>query len=129
MDYKKKVEKVKQKTKAFIDKLASDPKISATKAYLETHETTNPASARASASKLLATPNVRLYMEEHVYKARNRIVDLIDSEKEEIALRASDSVLDRQLGKPTQRLETSSQMVYISIDMTQDNTPAQGLAE
>ena len=119
------MDNMKQRTKAFIDKLALDPKISATKAYLETHETTNSASARASASKLLASPNVRLYMEEHVYKARNRIVDLIDSEKEEIALRASDSVLDRQLGRPTQRVETSSNIVYVNIDMTQNHTPGQ----
>lgn len=120
---------MKPKTKAFIDKIASNPKISATKAYLETHETTNAASARASASKLLATPSVRLYMDEHVYKARNRIVDLIDSDKEEIALRAADSVLDRQLGRPTQRVETSSNIVYVNIDMTQNHTPGQRLVK
>jgi len=112
---------MKPKTKAFLDTIVSNPKLSATKAYLSTHETTNVASARASASKLLATPNAQLYLQEHVDKARNRIVELIDSDKEEIALRASDSVLDRQLGRPTQRIEAVSNVVSINIDLSATN--------
>ena len=114
---------MKPKTKTFINKLVSDPKISATQAYLDTHTTTNRNSAKASASKLLTSPNVQIYLNEHIERARNRIVDLVSSNKEEIALRASDSILDRSLGKPTQRLETNNQVVSINIDLTSDPYP------
>lgn len=114
---------MKPKTKKFLNQLIYNPKISATQAYLDTHNTTNRASARASASKLLATPNVQLYMQEHVFKARDRIIELIDSSKEEVALRASESVLDRQLGKPIQSINTSNKSVYINIDLTTSDTP------
>lgn len=110
--------KLKPKTKAFADKLLSDPKLSQTKAYMDTHSTTNPRSAAATAAQLLAKPSVQIYMAEHVDKAKQKIVELIDSDKEQIALQASESVLDRELGKATQRVEQTSSGVTLVIDLT-----------
>ncbi len=109
---------MKPKTKAFADALLADPKKSATTAYLETHETNNRATAKVEASKLLTKPNVQLYLDKHIDKARNRVVELVDSEKEQIALQASESILDRALGKPTQRVEQHSTSVNLSLDLT-----------
>lgn len=115
---------MKPKTKNFIETLLANPKTSATQAYIDTHHTNNRASARASASKLLATPNAQLYLQEHITKARDTVIELMDSNKEEIALRASESVLDRQLGKPTQQHIVSNKSVEIHIDLTGDPTPS-----
>lgn len=109
---------MKPKTKSYADKLLANPKMSQTEAYLQTHKTTNPNTARVNASKLMANANVQLYLDKHIKKARDKVVQLIDSKNEQTALRASDSVLDRQLGKPRQQIEVSSQMVSINIDLT-----------
>lgn len=114
---------MKKNTKEFIDLLMMKPKLSATQAYIDTHSTDNRASARSSASKLLASPNIQIYLNEHIQKAKNRILDLVDSEHEPTAFRASESILDRQLGKPRQSHEIISQKVMINIDLSGNSTP------
>lgn len=110
---------MKTKTKAFADELLANPKISQTEAYIKTHQTTNRKSASVSASKLLAKPNVLIYLEEHTNMARNRIVSLVDdASKEEIQLRASQDILDRTYGKPTQRAEVVATGITLNIDLT-----------
>ena len=95
--------KLKPRTIAFIEEMIDNPKLSQTQAYLNTHKTTNPNSARASASQLLATPNVLIYTNNIENKAKKKIASLIDSDKEEIALKASQDILDRNIGKPVQK--------------------------
>lgn len=109
---------MKPKTKAFADRLLNDPKTNATQAYIDTHLTTNRDSAKVSAHQLLTKPNVQIYMEEHIRKAKRRIVDLVDSDKEEIAFKASEAILDRELGKATQRIEQHTTGVVLTIDLT-----------
>jgi len=109
---------MKPKTKAFADTLLANPKMSQTEAYLRTHETTNRSTARVEASKLLATPNIQTYMEQQAHKAALRVAELVSSSKEDIALRASNSILDRALGKPKQQIEVASKTVHIDIDLT-----------
>ena len=104
--------KLRPKTKAFVDELIKDPKQSHAQAYLKTHQTINPNTAKVEASKLLTKPNVQIYLNKHIDKARNRIVQLIDSERENISLQASESVLDRALGKPVQQ----TQNINLNID-------------
>lgn len=94
---------MKPKTKAFVDLLISNPKLSQQDAYLQTHKTENKAAARVNASKLLSKPSVQIYKQIHIDKAKRRIVQLVDSDKEEIALKASESILDRELGKALSR--------------------------
>ncbi len=110
---------MKPKTKAFAAELLSNPKLSQTEAYLRTHGTTNRKSASVSASRLLATPSVGIYLEEHVNNARKRIVQLVDGAgKEETQLRAAQDVLDRHYGKATQRVEQTTTGITLNIDLT-----------
>jgi len=110
---------MKTKTKAFVDELLADPKLSQTEAYIRTHSTTSRKSAGVSASKLLATPSVLIYMQEHTDRARQRIVSLVDSaKKEEIQLRASQDILDRTFGKPTQHAEVVARGITLNIDLS-----------
>lgn len=100
--------KLKPKTKQFVDLLLQDPTLSQTEAYLMTHNTTNTNTARSEASKTIAKPSVQLYTQSHINKAKYKIISLVDSEKEEIALKASESILDRELGKSTIKTETNT---------------------
>ena len=110
---------MKPKTKAFADELLANPKISNTEAYMRTHPTTNRRSASVSASKLLATPSVSIYLARHVDAARERIVQLVDSAgKEEVQLRAAQDILDRTHGKAAQRIEQSVSGITLNIDLT-----------
>ena len=108
--------KLKPKTKAFADKLISNPKMSHARAYLETHQTNNMNTAGVEAHRTLRNPNVQIYLNKHIDKAKHRIVELIDSKKENIALQASDSVLDRALGKPTQQIQSTSKRINITLE-------------
>lgn len=110
---------MKPKTKAFADTLLANPKLSNTEAYMRTHKTTNRRSASVSASKLLATPSVSIYLAKHVDAARMRIVQLVDGAgKEEIQLRAAQDVLDRSYGKATQRTEGVATGITLNIDLS-----------
>lgn len=110
---------MKPKTKAFADTLLANPKISNTEAYMRTHKTTNRRSASVSASKLLATPSVSIYLAKHVDAARMRRVQLVDNaSKEEVQLRAAQDILDRVHGKATQKAEMSVSGVTLNIDLS-----------
>lgn len=99
---------LKGKSKATLDLLASNPKLSATDAYLQTHATENRTTASTNAYKLLQKPLAQVYLQQHVSRAKERVVELVDSEKEDIALRASTDILDREYGKATQKTEVQS---------------------
>lgn len=110
--------KLRNKTKEFIDELIANPKQSATDAYLKTHETNSRITAGNAASKLLKSPGVIGYKDSAVGKAKRRIVSLIDSENESIALKASESVIDRNEGKAIQKSETLNRTVEVKLDLT-----------
>lgn len=107
--------RLKPKTKQMADLLMSNPELSQTKAYLQTHNTNNVDTARTEASKTLSKPNVQIYMDKHINKAKTRIVELIDSDKPDIALRASQDILDRSHGKATVIQESNT---YTDIHIT-----------
>lgn len=108
--------RLKPKTKQFADLLMQDPTISQTQAYLATHNTTNRDTAKVEASKNLTKPNVQLYMEKHINKAKMKVIELVDSDKPDIALRASESILDRSLGKATVVTESNTYTdIHISL--------------
>lgn len=110
---------MKPKTKAFADELLAHPKLSNTEAYMRTHQTTNRRSASVSASRLLATPSVSIYLANHVDAATKRIVDLVDNAgREEVQLRAAQDILDRVHGKARQKAEMSVSGVQLNIDLT-----------
>jgi phage terminase small subunit len=110
--------KLTRKQKAFADHLINNPKQSATKAVQATYNTKDYSTAGSIAVENLQKPAIQLYLDDHIQKAKNRIITLVDSEKEEIALRASDSILDRSLGKAVQRSEVQSTSVNLNLDLT-----------
>ncbi len=110
--------KLTRKQKAFADKIIENPKISAAQAVRETYPIKQEGStARTMASQNLANPSIQLYLNEHVEKAKNKVVTLVDSEREEIALNASKDILDRVHGKATQRIESHSTSVNLNLSL------------
>lgn len=110
--------KLTHKQKAWADYLINNPKDSGTEAAAQTYNVSNRKSAEVIASENLRRPSIQLYLEEHIDKAKYRMITLVDSEKEDIALRASDSILDRALGKATQKIEQHSTSVNLNLDLT-----------
>lgn len=109
--------KLTRKQKAFAQHLLNNPKDSATEAAAQAYDIKKRHTAEQIAHENLRKPDIQLYLNEHVDKAKNRIVTLVDSQKEEIALRASDSILDRTLGKATQRTEQTTTTVSLSLSL------------
>ena len=110
--------RIKPNTKAMVDKLLANPGMSQTQAYIETHETNNRTVAKNEASKLLTKPSVMIYKASAVKKAKERIVSLVDSDNENISLKASQDILDRTEGKAQQKNGDVSRTVHVSLDLT-----------
>lgn len=108
---------IKPRTKAMIDMLVEDKSISQTEAYIRTHETESRANAAIQASKLLKKTSVQIYKDSAVSKAKKRIVQLVSSDNESIALKASQDIVDRTEGKAIQRNETTSKVINVKLDM------------
>lgn len=109
---------IKPKTKEFVDLMQADSKLSATEAYIRTHQTESRATARANASKLQAKASVQIYSDSIVKKAKTRIGSLVQSPNESIALKASQDVIDRTEGKAIQKTENSTKVVHVSLDLS-----------
>jgi hypothetical protein len=109
---------IRPATKATVDLLNDNPKMNQTEAWIRTHGTTSRASARATASKVLARPNVKIYKDNAVKSAKTRIVQLVKSNNESIALKASQDILDRTEGKAVQRTESTGKVVEVKLDLT-----------
>jgi len=109
---------LKVKSKQVLDIIAANPKVSQTDAYLIVHKTAKRTTAASNAHQLIKKPEAQIYLEKHIQKAKNKVVQLIDSEREDIALRASDSLLDRALGKATQNINQQSTSVEVKLDLS-----------
>lgn len=109
---------LKANSKKTLDIIAGQEKRNATAAYLATHPDVSRAVAQAQSAKLMAKPEAQIYLQEHVDKAKQTIVQLMNSEKEEVQFKASEAILDRELGKATQRIEQHTTGVTLSIDLT-----------
>lgn len=109
---------LKRNSKKVLDIIASQPVRNATQAYKQVYPNATDVTARNNASQLLKKSTAQIYLQEHINKAKSTIVDLLDSESEQIRLKSADSILDRELGKSVQRTEVSSQSLQIHIDLT-----------
>lgn len=113
---------LKPKSKQVLDIIASEPKTSATEAYLRVHNTENRATAAANAYQLMQKPQAQIYLEKHIDKARTTMVTLLDAEKDDIKLRAATDILDRTQGKAVQTTEVRGTVLTLNIDLTQSDT-------
>jgi len=109
---------IKPKTREFIDLLNADPKLSATEAYIRTHSTESRVTAKNAASKLLQKPAVIGYKDAAVKKAKRKIVSLVDSSNENISLKASQDILDRNEGKAVTKQEITQKTVTVKLDLS-----------
>lgn len=107
---------LKVNSKKILDIIASEPGINYTQAYKQIHPTASDNTARNNSSQLLKKPESQIYLQKHIDKAKSRVVELIDSNKENIALQASEAVLDRALGKAVQRVQTENKHLIMKID-------------
>lgn len=114
---------LKTNSKRILDIIAGQEAKNATAAYKAVHPTASDITARTDAYKLLKKPEAQIYLQNHIDKARNKIVELVDSDKQEISLKASQDVLDRTQGKATQRIEAQSTSVNIVIDLGSNTSP------
>jgi hypothetical protein len=109
---------LKPKSKQVLDIIAAQPKTNATEAYLQVHGTDNRVTAATNAYKLLQKPESQIYLEKHIDRARDTVIQLLNSDKDEIRLRSSQDILDRSHGKATTRIEQQTTGVTLNIDLT-----------
>lgn len=108
---------IKPKTKEVIDLLNDDPTLSNTEAYLKVHGTSNRNTAATAMNKLLKKPSVIGYKDAAVKKAKRRVIELVDSSNESVALKAAESIIDRNEGKAIQKSESTSKVVTVKLDL------------
>lgn len=110
--------RLKPNTIKMLELMESEKGISQTEAYIRTHTTNNRNVASVEASRLLASPNVAIYKDSVVKKAKRKVGLLIDSSNESIALKAAQDVIDRTEGKAIQKNETTSKVVTVKLDLS-----------
>src|SRR5687767_13289967 len=102
---------ITKRTFDFVELWLGNPKLSATEAYLRTHQTDNRKTASVEAARTLAKPSTALYLEQHVAMSKARIADIVANGSDANALRAAIYIQDRQYGRPNQRKEQHSESV------------------
>lgn len=110
--------RLKPNTIKMLELMESNPKLSQTEAYIQTHQTNSRETARANASALLAKDSVAIYKNSIVKKAKRKVGLLIDSSNESIALKAAIDVIDRTEGKAIQKNETTTKVVTVKLDLS-----------
>lgn len=134
---KKRPPKLTRKQEAFVRELVENPKQSATASAMKTYGKPDKPityqTANAIAVENLQKPAIQTELakytkqvEDTLYRA---VVDWGDSEqprKREIALDSAKFIHDKVHGKATQKVETRSEQVTISIDLTGVDTSSPG---
>lgn len=109
---------LKRNSKKVLDIIATQKTQNASKAYKQIYPNASDTTARNNASQLLKKSTAQIYLQKHIDKATNTIVQLLDSEKDDIRLRSATDILDRTHGKSKQITEVNSTGVQIHIDLT-----------
>lgn len=120
---------LKANSKKVLDIIAGQEKRNAAQAYRDVHPNIKADIAKVNAAQLMAKPEAQIYLNEHIDKAKQTIVSLMDSDKDDIRLRSATDVLDRTQGKATQRIEQHTTGVTLSIDLTSALTNAAEASE
>lgn len=110
--------RIKHKTKLVIDELMDNPQLTHAQAYMKHHSTTNKNTASTAVTKLLKKPSVIGYQASAVGKAKRRVIELVDSKNESVALKASESIIDRTEGKAVQKTENLTRTLEVKLDLS-----------
>lgn len=109
---------LKRNSKRILDAYVAQGSKNARKAYLSVHPDAKVTTAGSRAHDLLKKPEAQIYLQQHVDRAKETIVDLLKSEKDDIRLRSAVDILDRSTGKAIQRTENVSTGITLSIDLS-----------
>ena len=108
-----------RKQAAFVAHLIENPRDSGTQAVLATYNTKSENTAAVQAHDNLRNPKILAILGNAAEEAQKRIVELMHQKKDQrLSFDASRDVLDRTFGKATQRVESVSTGVSITIDLT-----------
>lgn len=123
--------KLTRKQKAFADGLLANPKLSATEIATQTYQVKNRNVANNIAAENLAKPSIQIYLESHGDKALQDNLEIAEYSKDmgktfsregasyaSVASDINKDILNRVLGKPTQRIESTSTVVEISLNLS-----------
>lgn len=125
------------KQKAFVQELLDNPKQSATQAALKTYgkpdKPINYNTARSLASENLAKPAIQTKLAQYNDMVESTLLQTVQEwgsherpRQREIAQNAAMYIHDKVHGKATQKVETRSEQVTISIDLTGVDTSSPG---
>lgn len=134
---KKRPPKLTRKQEAFVRELVENPKQSATHAVMKTYGKPDKPitynTARTLASENLAKPAIQTKLAQYNDMVESAILQTIQDWKDhdkprqrEIAMSQAQFVHDKIHGKATQKVETRSEQVTISIDLTKPATDTDG---
>ena len=114
----KQLPKLTRKQKAFVDTLIAEPKLSALQVAKKTYNATTQSSAGSIAVENLQKPAILAHLVANSVRAEEKIVSLLEADKQEVQIQAAKDILDRVHGKATQRIEQTTTGVTLTIDLT-----------
>lgn len=120
-----------RKQNAFVRHLVQHPKASGTEAAAAAYNTTSRHTAEQIAHENMRKPEIMLELSKHSGTAELTMLEVMEYSKDYgrqgdkagaayagVAISAARDILDRIHGKATQRIEASSKVVTISVDLT-----------
>jgi hypothetical protein len=116
---------LKKNSKAVLDIIAGQQAKNHAQAYKMIYPKASDNTARSNAYQLLQKTSAQIYLQQHINKASETVVDLLNSEKDDIRLRSAQDILDRTHGKAKQITEVTSTGVTLNIDLTTNLQPEQ----
>jgi hypothetical protein len=108
-----KSKRIPTKRMAVLKEKLKDPSITNSEAARRAFPNLSPSSASMLALRTMKDERVLAILDKHVNKAQDTIVRLLDSDKPDIALRASQDILDRTYGKAIQRNENINKNITV----------------
>lgn len=123
--------KLTRKQTAFVNHLLDNPKASAAQAAREAYNVTSVTSATSVAHELMTKPDIQLALANQANIALTGMIEVAEYSKKygrtgtkegasyaSVAVQVYKDTLDRVLGKATQKVESTSKVVTLNIDLT-----------
>jgi hypothetical protein len=125
---KNKPRRLTKKQKLFIQHIIDNPKAPLADSAEYAYNLKNRANARALASENLAKPYIRSILDSKLEKIEQTMLDVVEDwghhekpRQREIALQNAQYIHDKIAGKAVQKIETKSEAIVISIDLSTDS--------
>lgn len=117
---------LKTNSKKVLDIIAGQTKRNATQAYKQVYPDASVATAQVNSAQLMAKPEATIYLQEHINQAAETVVDVMRNARaqtdspafQRLAKDSAESILNRELGTPTQTIKQTTQGVTLVIDLT-----------